>query len=73
MEIGLIDLEVFLIECECGILVRTKDKEERIVSTNEFKREFKALELKNIYYIDKNETKIMLIDENDVQTTIEMV
>lgn len=73
MEIGLIDLEVFLIECECGILVKTKDKEERIVSTNEFKREFKAPGFKKIYYIDENETKIMLIDENDVQTTIEMV
>lgn len=73
VEIGLIDLEVFLIECECGAVVKTKDKEEKIVTTDEFKREFKALEFKKIYYIDNDETKIMLIDENDVQTTIEMV
>lgn len=73
VEIGLIDFEVFLIECECGVLVKTKDKEERILDANEFKREFKAPEFKKIYYIDENETKIMLIYENDVQIIIEMV
>lgn len=73
VEIGLIDLEIFLFECECGVLVKTKDKEERIIDTDEFKREFKTLEFKKIYYIDENETKIMLIYENDVQIIIEMV
>lgn len=72
VEIGLVDLEVFLIDCECGVIVKTEDKEV-LLTRDEFKREFKAPELKKIYYIDDEETKIMLIDKNDVQTIIEMV
>lgn len=72
VEIGLIDLEVFLFDCECGVVVKTKDKEV-LLTRDEFKREFKAPEFKKIYYIDDDENKIMLIDKNDVQTIIEMV
>lgn len=72
VEIGLIDLEVFLFDCECGVVIKTKDKEV-LLTRDEFKREFKAPEFKKIYYIDDDENKIMLIDKNDVQTIIEMV